>query len=105
MRIAGALILITALVGRAEAAATCDPIRLEGDMACCLMLSCGERDGSRSVIGAVRGAPTNQALFNLRRGFSKCQALDQRNNFYACERLDRKGPYNTGRRLLGLPPG
>jgi hypothetical protein len=69
------------------------------------MLTCTERPGSRSVVGAVRSAPTKQALFNLRRGFAACQQTDETNNFYACERADRKGPYNIGRRILGLPPG
>jgi hypothetical protein len=89
-----------------QAAATCNGTRLELDMKCCLGQTCSaDRPGRAAVEGAVRGPPTSQGLFNLRQGFTKCQQLDERNNFYACERADKKGPYNTGRRLLGLPPG
>jgi hypothetical protein len=74
-------------------------------MRCCLELTCSPRPGSKGVIGAVRGPATSQGLFNLRQSFKACQQLDERNNFYACERANKKGPYNTGRRILGLPEG
>jgi len=92
------------LLGAAQARA-CDGIRLETDMRCCLMLTCSERPGSKSVLGAVKGPPNSQGLFNLRRGFKACQRTDETNNFYSCERQNKKGPYNVGRRILGLPPG
>ncbi len=57
------------------------------------------------MVGTVQRPPNNQTLFNLRTEFQQCQGLDERNNFYACERADKKGPYNTGCRILGLPRG
>ena len=57
------------------------------------------------MIGAVRRAPNSQGLFNLRQGFKKCQQSDETANFFRCEHANKKGPYNTGRLILGLPPG
>jgi hypothetical protein len=92
------------VVGTAGAHA-CNPTRLDADMRCCLMQTCAERPGSRSVEGAVRSAPTDTVLRNLRIGFQRCQQTDEYNNFLSCARADRKGPYNIGRRILNLPPG
>ncbi len=87
-------------------AQACNPTRLDADMRCCLMLTCTERPGSRSVEGAVRSTPpTDKVLRILRVGFQRCQQSDEYNNFLACARADRKGPYNVGRKILGLPPG
>jgi hypothetical protein len=86
-------------------AQACNGIRLEVDMRCCLQ-TCGDRPGKQGMDGAIRRAPNSQTLFNLRQSFKQCQGgTDERNNFYACERADKKGPYNVGRRILGLPPG
>lgn len=101
-------LFVTMVLGSnaAVAAATCNPTRLESDMLCCLAKTCDpNRPGHAQVEGAVRAAPNNQTLWSLRQGFKKCQQTDEFNNFLACERNDKKGPYNLGRRILGLPPG
>ncbi len=88
-----------------QTAQACNQTRLATDMLCCLQKTCSpDRPGSKTVLGAVQRAPTSQTLWNLRRGFKECQQTDEYNNFLSCERADKKGPYNTGRRLLGLPP-
>ena len=104
--VASAAVLLASLTAQtALAAATCNGIRLETDMRCC-MQTCPGRPGGAAMVGTVQRPPNNQTLFNLRKEFQQCQGgTDERNNFYACERADKKGPYNTGRRILGLPPG
>jgi hypothetical protein len=97
-------LFLTTATQTALAATTCEGIRLETDMRCC-MQTCPGRPGGAAMVGTVQRPPNGQTLFNLRKEFQMCQGLDERNNFYACERADKKGPYNTGRRILGLPPG